>query len=184
MDEASVRARMQKVLDIVLGDIASLRTGRAMPSLVENIVCPAYGGTQKLKVQELGTITSPDPQTLVISPWDKSIIGDIRRGILEANVGLNPSIDGEIIRIILPPMTTEDREKYTRLLSQKLESGRIMVRQVRAEAMHDIKRAFEAKELSEDMQFDAEKKAQALTDEFIGKIDGAGEAKKAELLQI
>lgn len=184
MDEASVRLRMQQVLDLVIGDIASLRTGRAMPSLVENIVCPAYGGTQRLKVQELGTISVPDPQTLVISPWDKSIIGDIRKGILEANIGLNPAIDGEIIRIILPQMTTEDREKYVRLLAQKLESGRIMVRQARAEAMHEIKKAYEAKELSEDMKFDAEKKVQALTDEFVGKVDEAGEHKKQELLQI
>jgi len=184
MDDASIRVRMQRVLDLVLGDMASLRTGRAMPSLVENIVCPAYGGTQKLKVQELATITVPDPQTLVVSPWDKSIIGDIRKGILEANVGLNPSLDGELIRIVLPQMTTEDREKYTKLLSQKLESGRIMIRQVRAEAMHEIKKAYETKEISEDMQFDAEKKVQALTDEFVGKIDEAGKRKKQELLQI
>jgi len=184
MDEGQIRARMQKVLDLVLGDIGSLRTGRAMPSLVENIVCPAYGGTQRLKVQELGTISTPDPQTLVISPWDKSIIGDIRKGIQEANVGLNPSIDGEVIRISLPQMTTEDREKYARLLAQKLESGRIMIRQVRAEAMHEIKKAYEAKELSEDEQFEAEKKVQVLTDEFVAKIDEAGEHKKQELLQI
>ncbi len=184
MDEASLKLQMQKVLELVLSDIGTLRTGRAMPSLVENVVCPAYGGTQKLKVQELGTITVADTQTLVIDPWDKSIIGDIRKGILEANIGLNPSVDGEIIRISLPPMTTEDREKYTKLLSGKLESGRIMVRQQRAEAMKDIKRKFEEKEISEDMKFDAEKKVQEITDEFVGKIDEAGERKKQELLQI
>ena len=184
MDEGKIRLRMQQVLDLVLGDIASLRTGRAMPSLVENIICPAYGGTQRLKVMELATITVSDPQTLVISPWDKSIIGDIRKGIQEANVGFNPSIDGEVVRITLQPMTTEDREKYIKLLSQKLEAGRIMVRQARAEAMRDIKTAYEAKEISEDMKFDAEKKAQELTDEFVSKIDEAGESKKQELSAI
>jgi len=184
MDETSLKVRMQQVLDLVLGDIASLRTGRAMPSLVEGIVCPAYGGTQKLKVQELATITVPDPQTLVISPWDKSIIGDIRKGIQEANTGFNPSVDGEILRISLPPLTTEDREKYTKLLSSKLESGRVMIRQQRAEAMKDIKRKFEEKEISEDMKFDAEKKVQEITDEFVGNIDEAGERKRQELLQI
>jgi ribosome recycling factor len=184
MDEASLRNRMQQVLALVQNDIASLRTGRATPSLVENIVCPAYGGTQRLKVQELATITVPDTQSLLITPWDKSIIGDIRKGMLEANIGLNPSIDGEVIRISLPPMTTEDREKYTRLLSQKLESGKIMMRQIRADGMHEVKKQFEAKEISEDMKFDAEKKVQALTDEFVGKIDEAGEKKKQELLQI
>jgi len=175
---------MQQILDLVLGDLTSLRTGRAMPSLVENIVCPAYGGTQRLKVQELATISVPDPQTLIISPWDKSIIGDLRKGILEANVGLNPSLEGEILRVVLPPLTTEDREKYTRLLSQKLESGRIMIRQARAEAMHEIKKQFEEKTLSEDMRFEEEKKVQQLTDEFVEKIDRAGETKKTELLQI
>ncbi|PIZ49190.1 ribosome recycling factor [Candidatus Woesebacteria bacterium CG_4_10_14_0_2_um_filter_39_14] len=184
MDETSLRSQMQKVLELVLSDIGTLRTGKAMPSLVENIVCPAYGGTQRLKVQELGIITAPDTQSIVIDPWDKSIIGDIRKGILEANIGLNPSIDGEIIRITLPPMTTEDREKYTKLLSGKLESGRIMVRQQRGEAMKDIKRKFEEKEISEDMKFDQEKKVQEITDEFVGKIDEAGEHKKQELLQI
>lgn len=184
MDETSLRGQMQKILELVLSNIGTLRTGRAMPSLVENIICPAYGGTQRLKVQELGTITVPDTQTLVIDPWDKSIIGDIRKGILEANVGLNPSIDGEIIRITLAPMTTEDREKYTKLLSGKLENGKIMVRQQRAEAMKDIKRAFEEKEISEDMKFDQEKKVQGITDEFVGKIDEAGERKRQELLQI
>lgn len=184
MDEAVIKSRMQQVLDLVANDISSLRTGRAAPSLVENIICPAYGGTQRLKVQELATITAPDTQSLVITPWDKSIIGDIRKGILETNIGLNPSIDGEVIRVALPPMTTEDREKYTRILSQKLESGRIMVRQVRAEAMHEIKKQFEAKEISEDMKFDAEKKVQTITDEFVAKIDEAGDRKKQELLQI
>jgi len=184
MDESSLRLQMQKVLDLVLSDIGTLRTGRAMSSLVEGIVCPAYGGTQRLKVLELGTISVPDTQTIIIDPWDKSIIGDIRKGIQEANVGFNPSIDGEILRIILPPMTTEDREKYTKLLSQKLEGGRIMIRQVRAEAMKEIKRKFEEKEISEDMKFDAEKKVQTITDEFVGKIDEAGERKKQELLQI
>jgi len=184
MDEALVHSKMQQVLNLVTSDIASLRTGRATPSLVENIVCPAYGGTQRLKVQELGTITAPDPQTLIISPWDKSIIGDIRKGIMEANVGLNPIIDGEILRIAFPPLTTEDREKYAKLLSGKLENGRIMIRQVRGEAMQEIKKKFEAKEISEDEKFEQEKKVQEITDEFVNKINEAGERKKQELLKI
>lgn len=184
MDETSIRARMQQVLDLVLGDITSIRTGRAMPSLIENVMVVVYGGTQKLRVQELATITIPDTQTIIIDPWDKSIVGEIKRGILTANIGMNPSIDGELIRIILPPLTTEDRDKYIKLLSTKLENGRIMIRQIRGEAMHEIKKNFEAKELSEDEKFDAEKRVQALTDEFVGKIDEAGNRKKQELLQI
>jgi len=184
MDEASVRSKMQSSLDAVAFDIAGIRTGRATPSLVENIVCPAYGGTQRLKVMELATISAPDPSQLIINPWDKSIIGDIRKGILEAGIGMNPSIDGEIIRISMPPMTTEDREKYVKLLSGKLENGKVIIRQLRADEMHEIKKKFEAKEMTEDEKFGNEKKLQELTDEFVGKIEEMGEKKKVELLQI
>ncbi len=184
MDETEVSSKFQKVIDLVSTDIAGIRTGRATPALVENIVVPAYGGTQRLKIVELASITASDPTQIVISPWDKSIIGDIKKGILEANIGMNPNIDGEIIRIIIPPLTTEDREKYVKLLSQKLENGRVMVRQVRADEMHEIKKKFEAKEITEDQKFGDEKRLQELTDQFIAKIEEIGEIKKKELLQI
>lgn len=157
MDETQVSSSFQKIIEIVASDIGGIRTGRATPSLVENIVVPAYGGTQRLKVVELASISCPDPTMIVISPWDKSIIGDIRKGIELANVGMNPSIDGEIIRITMPPLTTEDREKYVKLLSEKLEAGRVMIRQVRADEMHAIKKKFEAKEITEDEKFGQEK---------------------------
>ena len=130
MDEASVRSKMQSSAGVFTSDIAGIRTGRATPSLVENIICPAYGGTQRLKVMELATISAPDPSQIIINPWDKSIIGDIRKGIVEANIGMNPSIDGEFIRITMPPLTTEDREKYVKLLNQKLENGKRECRRI------------------------------------------------------
>lgn len=184
MDETSIRIKMQQAVDLVTTDAGSIRTGRATPSLVEDIIIDAYGGTQKLKVKELAMITAPDTQTIVLDPWDKSIIGDIRKGIAHANVGLNPSIDGEIIRIAFPPLTTEDREKYVKLLSTKLENGRVMIRQLRGEAMRDIRESFEKKEISEDEKFDQEKRIQEITDEHIGKIEEIGNKKKQELLQI
>jgi ribosome recycling factor len=97
---------------------------------------------------------------------------------------MNPSIDGEIIRITMPPLTTEDREKYVKLLSTKLENGKVIIRQVRADEMHEIKKKFEAKEMTEDEKFGSEKKLQEITDEFVGKIEEMGGKKKAELLQI
>jgi len=184
MDELSIKSRMQQVLDLALTDIAGIRTGRATSALVEDLQIAVYGGQQKLKVQELATISAPDTQTLTISPWDKSITGEIRQGILAANIGLNPSIDGEIIRISLPPLTTEDREKYVKLLSTKLENGRIMIRQIRGDVMHEIKKSFEDKTVSEDEKFQQEKRLQQITDEFIEKIETAGENKKQELLQM
>lgn len=184
MIDPKVTQKFQKVVDLVSNDLSGIRTGRATSSMVENIVCPAYGGTQFLKILELATITVPDPTMIVISPWDKSIIGDIRKGILEANLGMNPSIDGEVIRISIPPMTTEDREKFVKILSQKLENGKIMIRQARSDEMHEIKKKFEEKSITEDEKFADEKTLQELTDSHILKIEEMGEKKKQELLAI
>ena len=184
MDETLLRSKMQQAVELVTSDIGAIRTGRATPALVEGLVIAVYGGTQKLKVQELATISAPDAQSLVIDPWDKSIIGEIRQGIAAANIGMNPMIDGELIRVAMPPLTTEDREAYSRLLSTKLENGRVMIRQLRGDAMHEIKKQFEEKELSEDEKFAQEKRLQEVTDEFIGKLDEAGEKKRQELLSI
>ena len=184
MNEELVKNKMVQVFELVQRDIATIRTGRVTPALVENIGVSVYGGTDKLRIVELGTITAPDNQSLVIDPWDKSIIGEIRQGILLANAGLNPSIDGEVIRIILPPLTTEDREKYVKLLSSKIESGRVMIRQIRGDTMRDIKKEYEGKRISEDQKFGQEKRLQGLVDEFVSKIEGIGAQKQKELLQI
>lgn len=184
MDENVTRAAMQRALESLQKEIAGIRTGRATPALVSDIVVNAYGGAQRLRVMELASITAPDPSMLIIEAWDKSIIGEIRQAILAANVGLNPSIDNDKLRIVLPPLTTEDREKYVKLLSAKLEEGRVAVRKARGDAMQDIKHAFEAKEITEDDKFADEKKLQALTDEFTKKIEEVGAKKEQELLQI
>lgn len=184
MQEEKVKAKMQQVLELLSSDVASIRTGRATPALIQDLQVAVYTGAQKLKIQELATISVQDPQTLVIEPWDKSIIAEIRQGILAANVGLNPIIEGGILRITLPPLTTEDRESYIRLLNTKIENARIMIRQIRAEGMKDIKNSFEEKEITEDEKFNQEKRLQEITDEFIAKIDEIAKKKEQELLQI
>ncbi|MBU1327309.1 ribosome recycling factor [Patescibacteria group bacterium] len=180
----STRDQMRKACDVTRGDLSSIRSGRATPALVENIVIAAYDGTQKLKVRELATITAMDARTLVIAPYDPSIIEEVQRGLLEANIGLSPVIDGEIVRISIPPLSEERRQEYVKLARTKLEAGRVMVRQVRHEAMRDFKRAFEEHTLSEDERKLSEKKVQEITDEMIADIDGMGERKEQELLQI
>lgn len=181
MDEDKVRKAMDAALALLTDDLAAIRTGRATPALVEDIMVAAYGGQSRLHVNELATINAPDNQTITISPFDRSIIGEIKQGIIAANVGLSPVIDGDIIRISLPPLTTEDREKYIRLLHTKLENAKIMIRQARGDAMRDIKKQFEAKEIGEDDRFRQEKDLQKLTDEFVGKIDAVGQRKEVEL---
>ncbi len=176
-----IRPRMEKALEILRTEVSSIRTGRATSALIENIVCPVYGGTQKLKVVELGTITAPDPNTLAITPWDASIIGEIRQGIQGANVGLTPIIDGAVIRIAVPALTQERREEYIKLLHRHLENGRIMIRQIRHDKMVEIKRAFDEKELPEDDHFRLEEDLQKITDEFMEKIEDLGNKKEEEL---
>ena len=181
---ADARSKMRKILDVLRTDLSTVRTGRAAPSLVENIVINAYGGTQRLKVMELATITSSDPQSLAITPFDNSIIGEIQKGIFEANVGLNPVIDGQIIRISIPRLSEERRQELIHLMRQKLENGRIMVRQARHETMADIKKQKDQKTISEDEAGRMEKEVQKLTDELIGDIEGMGKKKEEELLAI
>ncbi|MEK7502200.1 MAG: ribosome recycling factor [Patescibacteria group bacterium] len=181
---SETQQKMNKILDVLRTDLSTVRTGRAAPSLVENIVINAYGGTQRLRVMELATIGSSDPQTLVVTPFDNSIIGEIQKGIAQANVGLNPVIDGQLIRIPIPRLSEERRQELIHLMKQKLENGRIMVRQVRHEAMSDIKKGQNDKSISEDEAGRMEKDVQKLTDELIEEVEGMGKKKEEELLAI
>ncbi len=181
MDEPQLRTSMQKVLENLTRELSGIRTGRASASLVSDVMVTVYGGTQHLRVMETASITVPEPTQILIEPWDKSIIGEIRQGILAANIGLNPTIDTDKLRISLPPLTTEDREKYVKLLHVKLEESRVSMRQSRGDTMQKIKKAFEAKEITEDDKFADEKKTQEITDEFIKKIEEMGDKKTEEL---
>lgn len=175
------REKMRKAITVTQNDLSSIRSGRATPALVEHIVIPAYGGTQRMRLMEMATITTMDAKTIVIAPYDPSQAGDIEKGILEANVGLTPVIDGEIIRISIPPLSQERRLEYLKLAKTKLEAGRVMVRQIRGDAMRDIKKQTD---VSEDQQKHGERLIQELTDEMIAEVDALGERKEAELLQV
>lgn len=184
IDLTDIRPRMEKAFEVLKNEVSSIRTGRATSALVENIICPVYGGTQKLKVVELGTITTPDPGTIAIQPWDASIIGEMRQAIQAANVGLTPIIDSEVIRISVPALTAERREEFIKLLHRHLENGRIMIRQIRHDKMTDIKKAYDEEDLPEDDKFRLEKELQDITDEFMGKIEEIGKKKEEELGEI
>jgi ribosome recycling factor len=180
----NTRENMKKAIEMTMGDLGSIRSGRATPALVEHIIINAYGGTQKLRVMEMATITTMDAKTIVIAPYDPSTITEIEKGVQEANSGLTPVIDGEIIRIGIPPLSEERRLEYIKLAKVKLEYGRVMVRQVRHDAMKHLKRAAEDKAISEDQQEYGDKQVQKLTDEMIAELDSVGAKKEAELLQV
>ncbi len=178
------RDHMKKAIEVTRTDLSSIRSGRATPALVENIVVSVYGGSQKLKIMELATITTMDAKSIVIAPFDPSIISEIERGLQEANVGLTPVVDGEIIRITIPLLSEERRQEYIKLARTKLEGGRIMIRQIRHEAMKNLKKLEEEGTISEDERKHGEKVIQELTDEMIAEIDALGEKKEAELVQV
>ena len=182
--ENDVKSNMQKVVDVIKIDLATVRTGRASPSLVENVVIHAYGGTQNLKVVELAQIATQDSQTIVITPYDQSIIGEINKGLMEGNIGLTPVIDGQIIRISIPLLTEERRQQLVGLVNQKLEGGKIQIRQVRHEAMNDAKKQLNDKVISEDEMYRLEKEVQRLTDETIMELENLGKKKEEELMAI
>jgi len=184
MNLDTVKQNMQKVVEVIKIDLATVRTGRASPALVENIVINAYGGTQKLKVVELAQIAAQDSQTIVITPYDQSIIGEIHKGLIEGNIGLTPVIDGQLIRISIPPLTEERRQQLVALVNQKLEGGKIQIRQVRHEAINEAKKQLNDKTISEDGMFHLEKEIQKLTDETIAELDNLGKKKEEELMVI
>jgi ribosome recycling factor len=175
---------MKKAIEVTASDLNTIRSGRATPALVENISILAYGGSQKLRVMEMATITTMDAKTIVIAPYDPSTIAEIEKGIGTAGSGLVPVVDGEIIRITIPPLSAERRMEYLKLAKAKLESGKVMIRQIRQEAMKDLRKGADDKTISEDQQKLGEKKVQELTDEMIAELEGMGERKEAELMQV
>jgi len=178
---SETKKKLNKILDIIKNDLATIRTGRASPVLVENIVVSVYGGSTKLKIVELCTVGVSDVRTLLLTPFDPSIVNEIQKGIEAANVGLSPVVDGPLIRITIPQLSEERRDELVKAMKHKLENGRIMVRQARHDAMVDIKKEFEGRE--DDIKR-LEKEVQKLVDESIEQIESLGEEKEKELHQI
>lgn len=184
MDLGEVPQKMQKAVEFTRGDVATIRTGRANPALVENIYINAYGGTTRLRVMELGTINVPDAHMIVITPFDQSIAGDIRRDLEAANLGVTPVLDNGLIRLTFPPLTSERRLEYVKMLHVKLEDGRVKIRQIRHEKMSELKRLFEEGTLPEDDRFGLEKELQDQTDKMMQEIEDLGKKKEAELMTV
>ena len=179
-----VKKRMQKAVISLTEDLATIRTGRATPALVENVVISAYDGTQNLKVKELATITTEGARTLLIAAFDPTVVKDIERGLNSANLGFTASVEGIIIRINIPLLTAERREEFIKLAHIKIEGGRVIIRQIRHDEMVKLKRQFEAKEIAEDEKKRYEREIQEITDEMMAEIDVLRERKEEELQQI
>ena len=175
-----VRQKMEKALELLREDLATVRAGRATPALVEKIMVEAY--ETRMPLVELATISSPEPNQLIITPFDPTVLRNIELAFSQdRGLGLSPIVDESVIRIQIPPLTEEKRKELVKLVGQKLESGRVMVRQARQEKRSEIKQAFENKEMGEDDKFKLEQDLQELTDEFMKKIEEMGKNKETEL---
>jgi ribosome recycling factor len=175
-------ASMEKGVDYMNHEFAAVRTGKASPAIVENIDVQAYGATMKLK--QLALITTPEPRLLVIQPFDASTVKDIERAIKESNVGINPSVDGKIIRLPIPALSEERRKDLVKSIKHMAEESRVRVRSARREGIDSLKKAQKEGEVSEDELETYEKEVQKLTDNFVKKIDEALAAKEAEVMKV
>jgi ribosome recycling factor len=180
IDTQAVNSRMNKIVSLFVEDIASIRTGRATPGLIENVTVTVYGG-QKMRLIELGSIGVPDVRSLTFEAWDQGLTREIANGIQAANVGFNPVVDGNIIRMSLPMLTVEQREDYIKLLGRKLEGARVMIRDARGDFRKDLQTAKQNKEISEDEFKRDETELQKLTDLFIGKLEEVASKKEVEI---
>ncbi len=163
-------------------EIAGIRAGRANPALIENIPVEAYGSHMKLN--EVGNISAPQPSLLTVQVWDASILDKVIKSIQEANLGLNPSNEGTLIRLPIPPLTAERREEFRKLLHHKQEEAHVVIRQIRQDFRNGWKKASEDGEFGEDEFFRREKILQELIDKKVAEIEQLGKAKEEELIQI
>lgn len=163
-------------------EIAGIRAGRANPSLIENIPVEVYG--TKMKLMELGNISAPQPTLLTVQVWDASILQNVIKAMQEANLGLNPSNEGALIRLPIPSLTSERREEFIKLLHQKTEQARVEIRQVRQDFRNEWKKTQEEGKFGEDEFFRREKLLQELVDKKMTEVDDLGKGKEEELQQI
>jgi ribosome recycling factor len=174
--------RMSKAIEALKRDLATVRTGRANPSLVEDLRIDYYGTPTPLK--QLASVSVPEARLLTIQPWDKGSLPAIEKAIQKSDLGLNPSSDGNVIRLAIPPLTEERRKELVKVVHKKVEEGRVEIRNIRRDA-HEMLRDFKKeKEISEDSEFNAQEDLQKVTDRFIADADKVGQEKEQELLEV
>jgi ribosome recycling factor len=172
---------MEKALEVTRHEFSTIRTGQASPSLVENMKVDYYGTA--LPLNQISSISVPEARLIVIHPWDKNAIEPIMKSIQKSSLGLNPTSDGNLIRLNIPPLTEERRRELDKFAREKAEEGRVAIRNIRRDANHSIKVLEEEHKISKDEAFKAREKVQEMTDDFIGKIDEALSSKEKEILE-
>lgn len=179
---AEAQERMDKTIESLRVDLMSIRTGRASPALVDRLLVDYYGMPTPL--QQLATISVPEPQQLLIRPFTKSDIGAIERAIARSDLKLTPTNDGQQIRLLIPPLTEERRRELTKLVAKRGEEARVSIRNIRRDAIHDLREMEKESMISEDELSRGEEKAQEITDTYIRHIDEIVREKDAEIMTV
>ncbi|MHB0877745.1 MAG: ribosome recycling factor [Anaerolineae bacterium] len=180
--EKEARVRMEAAVDSLRSDLASIRTGRAAPALLDRIRVDYYGTPTAL--QQLAGVSVPEPAMLMIRPWDRGSLGLIERAILQSDLGLTPNNDGQVIRLNIPVLTEERRRDLARMVAKRVEEGRVAVRNVRRDALNDLKDMESEKMITEDDLDDGRERLQKLTDSFIERLEEVGKQKHDEIMQV
>ena len=178
----SVDTKMDRAIDAMNRELGTLRTGRATPSLVENISVDYYGTPTPLN--QIASISAPDARAIMVQPWDKQSLREIEKSLIKSEMGFNPSNDGNMITVPIPPLNQERRQELVRLLKKKLEDGKISVRNVRRDGLETLRKLEKDKAISQDENRRAQDQLQKTTDGHTKKIDQVGTAKEAEIMQV
>ncbi|HEY3861623.1 MAG TPA: ribosome recycling factor [Verrucomicrobiae bacterium] len=174
--------KMTKTELVVQNEFAGLRTGRASPVLVENITVEVYGS--HMRIRELAGITTPEARVLVIQPWDATTVHPIEKAIMKSNLGVTPTVQGKVIRLVLPELSQERRQEMVKIVRKMAEDGRVAVRHVRRDGIEAIKKESKGGGIAEDQMEGAEKEMQKLTDQYSAKIDAHLAAKEKEIMTV
>jgi len=173
---------MSRSLDVLRSELATIRTGRANPAIIEHVSIEYYGAPTPLL--QLATITSPDPRQLVVQPWDRSALGSIEKAIRQSDLGFNPTNDGSVIRILIPQLTEERRRDLVKLVHKRVEEAKVAIRNVRRDSNERLRSLRREKEISEDEEKRAQDHLQKLTDRYIHDADGIGRSKETEMMEV
>jgi len=182
MIKKNAEAHMQKSVEALRLDLVKIRTGRAHPSLLDHVTVDYYGS--QMPVNQVASISVTDGRSLMISPWDKKMIPAIEKAIMQADLGLNPSTSGGIVRVPMPALTEDRRKEFVKIVKGETENARVAIRNVRREANGHVKELLKAKKISEDDERRAEEQIQKLTDKYIQEADKLLAAKEAELMEV
>ena len=179
---STAQTKMQKTIEVLRVDLASVRAGRASVSLLDKVMVEYYG--TPTPVNQVASVTVPEPRMIVIQPWEKNLLKDIERAIMKSDLGLNPNSDGSVIRLNLPQLTEERRKELVKTVHKKAEDARVSIRNLRREANDSVKKDEKAKEITEDEAKKANDDIQKMTDKFIKEVDTVMEHKEKEVMEI